>query len=114
MVLLRLFLKIKLKGYKMRNILKIEIFKQQQKATIYDFNGNIDTVTFNHVPSGYVLFRSLKASDMLNIQNINYYDDLSIEQKNILDNLEEIKININNNIKSFDFISSIGKFNLLA
>ena len=100
----------------MRNILKIEIYAKDKKVKIFDINRNIDTVEFNHTPSGYVLFRSFKCSNMLNIkQNINYYDNLTFEQKYILDNLIEIKLNFENNIKSYDFISSCGsKFNLIA
>ena len=100
----------------MRNILKIEIYAKDKKAKIFDINKNIDVVEFNDIPSGYVLFKAFKCSDMLNIkQNINYYDDLNLEQKNILDNLIEIKLNFENNIKSYDFISTYGsKFNLVA
>ena len=100
----------------MRNILKIEIYAKDKKAKIFDINKNIDTVEFNQTPSGYVLFKAFKCSDMLDIkQNINYYDDLNLEQKYILDNLVEIKLNFENNIKSYDFISLNGsKFNLIA
>ena len=81
-------LKFKKKGEKMRNILKIEIYAKDKKAKIFDINKNIDIVEFNHIPNGYVLFRAFKCSDMLDIkQNINYYDDLNLEQKYILDNL---------------------------
>ena len=100
----------------MRNILKIEIYAKDKKAKIFDINKNIDVVEFNHIPNGYVLFRAFKCSDMLNIkQSINYYDDLNLEQKYILDNLVEIKSNFENNIKSYDFISTYGsRFNLVA
>ena len=90
----------------MRNILKIEINKKEKKAVIYDKNKNIDIVTFNNDLSGYIILRSFKCSDMLNLDNINYYDDLSIRDKNILDNCNEIKLNSNN--ISYDFISPVG------
>lgn len=100
----------------MRNILKIEIYAKDKKAKIFDINKNIDVVEFNDIPNGYVLFRAFKCSDMLDIkQSINYYDDLNLEQKYILDNLVEIKLNFENNIKSYDFISTYGsKFNLVV
>ena len=44
----------------MRNILKIEIYAKDKKAKIFDTNRNIDTVEFNHTPSGYVLFKAFK------------------------------------------------------
>ncbi len=93
----------------MRNILKIEINKKEKKAIIYDKNKNIDIVTFNNDLSGYIILRAFKCSDMLNLDNVNYYDDLSIRDKNILDNCNEIKLNINN--ISYDFISPIGILN---
>jgi hypothetical protein len=99
----------------MRDIIKIEIFKNERKARIFDANGLIDTVEFNHIPSGYVLFRSFIASDMCNIKGFNYYDDINEKQKLILDNLEEIKVNLKSNIKSYDFISNssaLGKFTI--
>lgn len=95
-----------------RNILKIEINKRGKKARIFDINGNIDTVEFNHSPSGYVLFKSFVCSDMLNIKGFDYYEHLNDYQKNILENLEEIKINLNNDFKSYDFVSDAGCFNL--
>lgn len=88
-----------------RNILKIEINKRDKKARIFDINGNIDTVEFNCM-SGYILFKSFVSSDMLNIKGFNYYDDLNEKQKLILDNLIEIKLNLNSDIKSYDFISN--------
>lgn len=92
----------------MRNILKIEINKKEKKAVIYDKNKSVDIVTFNDL-SGYIILRALKCSDMLNLDNVNYYDDLSIRDKNILDNCSEIKLNINN--ISYDFISPVGILN---
>ncbi len=92
----------------MRNILKIEINKKEKKAVIYDKNKNIDIVTFNDL-SGYIILKAFKCSDMLNLDNVNYYDDLSIRDKNILDNCSEIKLNINN--VSYDFISPVGILN---
>ena len=93
----------------MRNILKIEINKKENKAIIYDKNQSIDIVTFNSDLSGYIILRAFKCSDMLNLDSINYYDDLSIRDKNILDNCDKIELNSNN--KSYDFISSIGILN---
>ena len=93
----------------MRNILKIEINKKEKKAVIYDKNKNIDIVTFSNDLSGYNILRAFKCSDMLNLDNLNYYDDLSIRDKNILDNCSEIKLNINN--ISYDFISPVGILN---
>ena len=92
----------------MRNILKIEINKKEKKAVIYDKYKSIDTVTFNDL-SGYIILRAFKCSDMLNLDNVSYYDDLSIRDKNILDNCNEIKLNINN--ISYDFISPVGILN---
>ena len=92
----------------MRNILKIEINKKEKKAIIHDKNKSIDIVTFNDL-SGYIILRAFKCSDMLNLDNVNYYDDLSIRDKNILDNCNEIKLNINN--ISYDFISPVGILN---
>ena len=65
--------------------------------------------TFNNDLSGYIILRAFKCSDMLNLDNVSYYDDLSIRDKNILDNCNEIKLNINN--ISYDFISPIGILN---
>ena len=93
----------------MRNILKIEINKKEKKAIIYDKNKNIDIVTFNNDLSGYIILRAFKCSDMLNLDNVSYYDDLSTRDKNILDNCNEIKLNINN--ISYDFISPVGILN---
>ena len=93
----------------MRNILKIEINKKEKEAVIYNKNKSIDVVTFNSDLNGYIILRAFKCSDMLNLDNINYYDDLSIRDKNILDNCEEIKLNSNN--KSYDFISPVGILN---
>ena len=93
----------------MRNILKIEINRKEKKAVIYDKNKSIDIVTFNNDLSGYIILISFKCSDMLNLDNVNYYDDLSIRDKNILDNCSEIKLNANN--ASYDFISLIGILN---
>ena len=93
----------------MRNILKIEINKKEKKAVIYDKNKNIDIVTFNNDLSGYIILRAFKCSDMLNLDNINYYNDLSTRDQNILDNCNEIKLNINN--ISYDFISPVGILN---
>ena len=93
----------------MRNILKIEINKKEKKAIIYDKNKSIDIVTFSNDLSGYIILRAFKCSDMLNLDNVSYYDDLSIRDKNILDNCNEIKLNINN--ISFDFISPVGILN---
>ena len=92
----------------MRNILKIEINKKEKKAIIYDKNKNIDIVSFNDL-SGYIILRAFRCSDMLNLDNINYYDDLSTREKNILDNCNEIKLNINS--ISYDFISPLGILN---
>ena len=93
----------------MRNILKIEINKKENKAIIYDKNKSIDIVAFGSDLSGYVILRAFKCSDMLNLDKINYYDDLSIRDKSILDNCDEIKLNSNN--KSYDFISPVGILN---
>ena len=93
----------------MRNILKIEINKKEKKATIYDKNKSIDIVTFNNDLSGYIIFKAFKCSDMLNLDNVNYYDDLSIRDKNILDNCDKIKLNTNG--VSYDFISPVGILN---
>ena len=93
----------------MRNILKIEINKKEKKAVIYDKNKNIDIVTFNDDLNGYIILRAFKCSDMLNLDKINYYDDLSLRDKNILDNCNEIKLNSNN--RSYDFVSPIGILN---
>lgn len=94
----------------MRNILKIEINKKEKEAIIYDVNNSIDKVTFNNEFSGYTILRSFSCSDMLNLDKISYYDDLSLRDKNILDNCNEIKLNINN--LSYDFISPIGVLNI--
>ena len=93
----------------MKNITKIEINKKEKKAIIYDKNKNIDIVTFNNDLNGYIILKSFKCSDMLNLDNVSYYDDLSIRDKNILDNCSEIKLNANN--LSYDFISHIGILN---
>ena len=93
----------------MRNILKIEINKKEKKAVIYDKNKNIDIVTFNNDLNGYIILRAFKCSDVLNLDNVSYYDDLSIRDKNILDNCNEIKLNINN--ISYNFISPVGILN---
>ena len=92
----------------MRNIIKIEINKKEKKAIIYDKNKSIDIVAFNDL-SGYIILRAFKCSDMLNLDNVNYYNDLSIRDQNILDNCNEIKLNINN--ISYDFISPVGILN---
>ena len=92
----------------MRNILKIEINKKEKEVVIYDKNKSIDMVAFSDL-SGYIILRAFKCSDMLNLDKINYYDDLSLRDKNILDNCEEIKLNSNN--KSYDFISPVGILN---
>ena len=92
----------------MRNILKIEINKKEKEAIIYDKNKNIDIVAFNDL-SGYIILKAFKCSDMLNLDKISYYDDLSLRDKNILDNCEEIILNSNN--KSYDFISPVGVLN---
>ena len=94
-----------------RNILKIEINKRDKKARIFCSNGSVDAVDFNYT-SGYILFKSFTSFDMLNIQGFNYYKHFDNQQKNILDNLEEIKLNLNNDLKSYDFISDVGSFNL--
>ncbi len=93
----------------MRNILKIEINKKEKKAIIHDKNKSIDIVTFSNDLSGYIILRAFKCSDMLNLDNVSYYDDLSVRDKNILDNCNEIKLNINN--LSYDFISPVGILN---
>ena len=93
----------------MRNILKIEINKKEKEAVIYDKNKSIDIVTFNSDLSGYIILRAFKCSDMLNLDNINYYDDLSLRDKSILDNCDKIELNSNN--KSYDFISPVGILN---
>ena len=93
----------------MKNILKIKINKKEKEAIIYDKNQRVDIVTFNNDLSGYIILRAFKCSDMLNLDKISYYDDLSIRDKNILDNCEEIKLNSNN--KSYDFISPLGVLN---
>ena len=93
----------------MRNILKIEINKKEKKAVIYDKNKSIDIVTFSNDLSGYIILRAFKCSDMLNLDNVNYYDDLSTREKNILDNCN--KIELNRNKISYDFISPVGILN---
>ena len=96
-----------------KNILKIKINKRDKKAQIFFSDSRVDAVDFNCI-SGYILFKSFVSSDMLNIQGFNYYEHLDNNQKNILDNLEEIKLNLENDFKSFDFVSDVGWFNLPA
>ena len=93
----------------MRNILKIEINRKRKEAVIYDKSQRVDIVTFNDL-SGYIILKAFKCSDMLNLDNISYYDDLSLRDKNILDNCEEIILNNNN--KSYNFISPVGILSL--
>jgi hypothetical protein len=107
---IKIILKIKFKGLKMRNIIKIEINKKEKKAVIYDKNKTVDMVTFNNDLNGYITLRTFSCSDMLNLDKVSYYNDLSIRDKNILDNCDEIKLNINN--VSYDFISPVGILNI--
>lgn len=73
-------------------------------------NKTADLVTFNNDLNGYITLRAFACSDMLNLDKIRYYDDLSPRDKNILDTCDEIKLNINN--ISYDFISPVGILNI--